>query len=91
MKRVPSIESKILRVAYAVWETIAYDAIQLLQEAEGRSYLKGDEVIEFVADYMDSHGRRIDAEAVEAFLAMEYEVQEKLLAKQFKKGRRYGY
>jgi hypothetical protein len=50
MKTKEEIEKAIEIAMYQVWEYTAGDILQMMEECEGRSYAKRDEVIEMVTD-----------------------------------------
>ena len=80
----PEELAEIDRAANRTFDYIAGDLMTLIQENEGRSYMKQDEVIEMVVDAnrMSSHGG-LSRELEDKLYAMPYKAQQKLMRKIF--------
>lgn len=73
-------------IFHAVWDYIAYDALQMTQEMDGRSYMKKDEVIEMCldADRPTDFAKTAEEKALyKQWNALPYKEQQKLARKMF--------
>jgi hypothetical protein len=78
----PEMLRRIERLMRRAWDYIGGDTLQMIAEADGRSYAKRDEVIEMVTDADRMRGQG-DDEAAEFFYSLPYEQGDEIARKIF--------